>query len=103
MRRALLLMTVSLLTLSITACDAAFLFSTGTIDGTVSQVRFTVISDANGTSWQVTIVTLQTVSGPSQLTACGNQVSRFPVDSTVNVKFTPGTPCASNVVITLGT
>jgi len=65
-------------------------------------VRFTVISDANGTSWQVTIITLQTVSGPSQFTACGNQVNRFPMDSTVSVKFTPGTPCASNLVVTLG-
>jgi hypothetical protein len=101
MRRALLLTVVSFLALSISACDAAFHFSTGTLDGTVSQVRFTVINDANGTSWQVTIITLQTESGPSQLTACGNQVDRFPMDSTVNVKFTPGTPCASNVVVTV--
>ena len=102
MRRALLLTAVPLLTLSLSACNAAFLFSTGNMDGTVSQVRFAVISDASGTSWQVTIITLQTVSGPSQLTACGNHVNRFPMDSTVNVRFTPGTPCASNLVVTLG-
>jgi uncharacterized lipoprotein YehR (DUF1307 family) len=101
MRRAFLIVVASLLLLSVTACDAAFLFSTGNIDGTVSQVRFTFLSDGNGTSWQVTIITLQTLTGPSQLTACGNQVNRFPMDSTVNVKFTPGTPCASNIVVTL--
>ncbi len=101
MRRALLLTAVPVLLLSLSACDAAFLFSTGNIDGTVSQVRFTVMTGGNGTSWQVTIITLQTLTGSSQFTACGNQVNRFPMDSTVNVKFTPGTPCASNIVVTL--
>jgi hypothetical protein len=101
MRRAFVIICCTLLVLLASACDAAFYFSTGTLDGTVSQVRFTVISDANGTSWQVTIITLQTLNGPSQFTACGNQVNRFPMDSTVNVKFTPGTPCASNVVVTV--
>lgn len=102
MRRAFVIICCTLLVLLATACDAAFYLSTGTLDGTVSQVRFTVISDANGTSWQVTIITLQTVNGPSELTACGNHVDRFPMDSTVHVKFTPGTPCASNLVVTLG-
>jgi len=101
MRRALLLLALLGLTLCIGGCNAAFFVSTGNIDGTVSQVRFTIINDASGTSWQVTIITLQTLSGPSQFTACGNQVNRFPIDSTVNVKFTPGTPCASNVLVTI--
>jgi hypothetical protein len=82
-------------------CDATLYFSTNTLEGSVSQVRLTVISDASGTSWQVTIITLQTVNGPSRLTACGNQVNRFPMDSSVSVKFTPSTPCASNVVVTI--
>ena len=101
MRRAFLLLLVSFFALSTCGCDAAFYFSTGTLHGTVSQVRFTVINDANGTSWQVTIITLQTLNGPEKLTACGNHVSRFPMDSTVNVRFTPGIPCASNVVVTI--
>ncbi len=82
-------------------CDAAFYFSTNTLEGSVSQVRLTVVSDASGTSWQVTVVTLQTLNGPSRLTACGNQLNRFPMDSSVTVRFTPGTPCASNVVVTV--
>jgi hypothetical protein len=62
-------------------------------------VRLSVIGGANGTSWQVTIVTLQTTDGTSEMTFCGNHENQFPRGEDVNVQFTPGTPCANNVVV----
>lgn len=65
--------------------------------GTVSIVRLTVTG--NGT--QVTFVTLVTTSGSQDFTFCGNLVNQFPMQSSVQGSFTPGTQCGNIVRITI--
>jgi hypothetical protein len=71
-----------------------------TMRGVVSIVRFTVVSDGNG-STQVTVVTLTNNFGSITESFCGDQRTRFPFDNFVQASFQPGQPCSTlfNVVI----
>ncbi len=65
--------------------------------GTVSIVRLTVTNDGT----QVTFVTLISNTTSQDLTFCGNVVSQFPMNSTVQGSFTPGTICGTVVRVTI--
>lgn len=65
--------------------------------GSVSAVRLTVISNSSGTFVNITAVTLLMPLGTSSLMLCGDQRSSFPMNSTVQVSYTPGQDC-SNLV-----
>jgi hypothetical protein len=96
-----------LLTLLIYACGNVFVSASWnggrqSIDGVVSIVQLTVISDG-GVSTQVTVVTLANTLRNTTESFCGDQRTQFPVSNSVHVTFMPGQPCSSlfNVVITL--
>lgn len=77
------------------ACDSSFRVA-GAIQpsnvtvttGTVSVVRLTVISNSNGTFFNVTAVTLLVPMGSNSLMFCGDQRSNFPMNTVVQVSFT---------------
>lgn len=95
---------VSLLLLTV-GCGSSFRVSgalnvpnTSEVSGTVSFIQFTAIFDSGGTLVNVTIVTLATPSMAKTLTLCGNQVSQFTMNATVQVSFSTGTSACSNLV-----
>ena len=71
--------------------------SSQTAIGVVSIVQFSV-TDAGSS---ITVVTLVQSGMANTLSFCGDQRSRFPLDQPVRVTFTPGSTCASVVVIEL--
>ena len=96
-----------LLTLLISACGNVFVSASWnggrqSVDGVVSIVQFTVITDGN-TSTQITVVTLANTFGNTTESFCGDQRTRFPLNDSVHATFMAGQPCSSlfNVVITL--
>ena len=68
------------------------------VSGTVSFVQFTVIFDSKGTLTEVTIVTLLMPVGTNTFTFCGNQVSQFTMNSSVQISFTPAGQACSNLI-----
>ena len=67
--------------------------------GVVSIVRFTVVSGANGTFVNVTIVTLVQNGFSNDNTFCGDVRNRFPMNAFVHVNFNPGQPCNTVVQV----
>lgn len=96
-----------LLFLVLLACSCGNVFVRGswgdaqTINGTVSLVQLTIVTDAHGTQVQVTAVTFLTTAGASNVSFCGDQRSRFPLNQVAKASFDPGQPCSTllNVVI----
>ena len=95
--------------LLLTACEGVTKFSgainvgttPSTVAGAVSIVHLTVVSNGNGTSVNVTVVTLvQPGMMSNTMDFCGNQVSQFPMNANVTVQFIPGTPCNNVVKVT---
>jgi hypothetical protein len=70
-----------------------------TAGGVVSIVQ---LSAATGGGVSITIITLAANGMASTFSFCGDQRTRFPVDSQVRVNFMPGTPCASVITVVLG-
>ncbi len=68
-----------------------------TFAGTVSIVRLTLTNDGT----QVTLVTLTEGMSAKDFTFCGNVVSQFPMHTTVQGSFTPGTKCSTVVRVTV--
>lgn len=50
---------------------------------------------------QITIVTLLSNMNAHDFSFCGNVVNRFPMNSTVQGSFTPGTACGTIVQVTI--
>jgi hypothetical protein len=106
MSRLLNLLSLLLLSLSCAGCgyvavSGAIQPGTQTVSGMVSIVQFSFV---NGVS-SVTIVTLvgQNMTGmdtADTLRFCGDQRSQFPMDTTVNARFSPGTSCNNLVSVT---
>jgi hypothetical protein len=65
--------------------------STVAVGGMVSFVQLTVV---NG-NVNVTIVTLVTNGSTNSITFCGSNASQFPINSFMQVNFTPAQPCVS--------
>jgi len=80
-------------------CGAFFIggaITTGsTFRGTVSLAQ---LGDVNG-NVQVTFVTFLQSGFPSSMTFCGNQISLFPPNQTVQVNFNSGQPCATLLLV----
>lgn len=88
--------------LSAVSCGDVFVrgaINTGTqfTTGTISIVQFS----ASGGGISVTIVTLTGNSVPSTLSFCGDQRTLFPVETQVQIHFTPGQTCATVLTVTL--
>jgi len=66
--------------------------------GTVSFVHFTAIFGSTGTLINVTVVTLAIPPAANTFTFCGNQASRFTMNSAVQISFTPTTQACSNLI-----
>ena len=71
-----------------------------TTSGTVSIVQVSAVSGGNGTSVQVTVVTLLQPGTAQTTTFCGSQVGQFPMDTFVTATFNQGPTCASLVSVT---
>jgi hypothetical protein len=72
-----------------------------TISGTVTIVFLGITADANGTVAQVTQVTLVTSSVAKTMAFCGDQRTLFPINQSLKVEFTSGTPCSTLVSVAL--
>lgn len=70
--------------------------------GTVSIVHLTFVSDGNGSSITVTVVTLLHNRGAQDLTFCGSQVNQFPMDTFITVNYTPGSTCSTLIAVKRG-
>jgi hypothetical protein len=72
---------------------------TQSTSGLVTIVQF---SAASGSGVSITVITLAANGMASTLNFCGDQRTRFPVNSQVHVSFMPGNPCASVIAVVLG-
>ncbi len=68
---------------------------TSTVSGKVSIVHLTYISDANGGSTTVTVVTLLQDWEAQERTFCGSHVNQFPMNTFVTANYTPGSTCST--------
>jgi hypothetical protein len=68
-----------------------------TFSGTVSIVRLSIGNDGT----QITFVTLLSNMNAQDFTFCGNVVNQFPMNSTVQGSFMPGTACGTIVRVTI--
>ena len=97
--RFLSLIVVVELILSCGGCGALFIggaIKTGsTFQGTVSVAQ---LNDING-NIQVTFVTFLQNGFSSSMTFCGNQISLFPPNQTVQINFNSGQPCATLLLV----
>jgi hypothetical protein len=66
-----------------------------TVEGVVSFVRVTVMSDANGTSITVTAVTLISRGTPMNFTFCGDHSDAFQLNTTVKTVFNSNITCST--------
>ena len=69
------------------------------VDGVVSFVHLTVMSDANGTSVTVTAVTLTSNGTPMNFAFCGDQSNQFPLNTAVNAVFSGGSTCSTLISV----
>ena len=103
MQRLLLLLLVSSLILACPGCgnvsiSGAILPGSSTITGLVSVVQLTTVIGSNG-SVLVTFVTFLVSGSSTTIGFCGDQVSQFPLNQTVQANFNPGQTCAAIIVI----
>jgi hypothetical protein len=94
------------LLLTLSGCGNIFIrgalpASSSSVSGTVSFVQLSAVITGNGTTVQVTFVTLLQAGASSTLGFCGDQRSQFPIQQPVRATFHPGTPCASVVTIVI--
>ena len=96
MSRLLVTSFTALLLLFATGCGNVFVRGESTFQGTVSFVQVSL----NGTA-QVTFVSFEQSGPPLVLGFCGDQISFFPVNQTVQVNFNPGPVCATVVTVVI--
>jgi len=70
-----------------------------TISGTVTIVYLGFSADSNGTVVNVTQVTLVTPTVSNSMAFCGDQRTLFPINQSLKVEFTHGTPCSTLVSV----
>ncbi len=93
--RTLKVLLLAFALLSASGCSGIFYTSTGQFSGTVSIVRLTATNDGT----QVTFVTLINNSGSQDFNFCGNVVSQFPMNTTAQGSFQPGSACGTIIVV----
>lgn len=106
MKRLFYLSLVACLTTTFTACGNVFVRGAlpggiSTISGSVSVVQLSATVGENGTTVQITFVTLLQGGTSSTIGFCGDQRSQFPMQQTVRAEFSPGRTCASIVTIVI--
>ena len=105
MKRLVYLSLVACLTTTFTACGNVFVRGalpggpSTVISGSVSVVQLSAAIGENGTTVQITLVTLVQSGTSSTIGFCGDQRSHFPMQQTVRAEFNPGRTCASIVTI----
>ena len=104
MKRLFYLTLVACLTTTLTACGNVFVRGAlpgglSTVSGSVSVVQLSAAIGENGTTVQITLVTLVQSGTSSTIGFCGDQRSHFPMQQTVRAEFNPGRTCASIVTI----
>ena len=104
MKRLFCLFLVDFLTTIFTACGNVFVRGTlpgglSTVSGSVSVVQLSAAIGENGTTVQITLVTLLQSGTSSTIGFCGDQRSHFPMQQTVRAEFNPGQTCATIVTI----
>ena len=70
-----------------------------TITGFVTGVQLSSVIGGNGNTVEVTFVTFFFEGTSSTIGFCGNQLTQFPLNQTMQVNFTPGQTCAAIIVI----
>jgi hypothetical protein len=105
-KRLLVVVLLSFLVLSSTACNGVFTVqgaipNHSVLTGTVSIVELSTVIDG-GVLVTVTFVTLVNTGIPTHTTFCGDQTAFFPPDQVVTATFTPGTPCFSVLQVVIG-
>jgi hypothetical protein len=103
-KRLFYLSLVACLTTTFTACGNVFVRCAlpgglSTVSGSVSVVQLSAAIGENGTTVQITFVTLLQSGASSTIGFCGDQRSHFPMQQTVRAEFNPGRTCASIVTI----
>jgi hypothetical protein len=73
---------------------------TTVVNGTVSSVTLTSVLNGTGGTQTATAVTLTVPLGTNSLVLCGDQRTRFTMNSAVQVSYTGGTYCSSLVSVT---
>jgi len=93
----------AILLLTLTGCSGFVsvngFFNPGMASGVVSIVHFTAVGDG-GIFVNVTAVTLTNNGSAQDLTFCGNQTNRFPMNTFVDVSFNPGQTCSTVTSVT---
>lgn len=70
------------------------------VTGTVSFVSFSVVSNANGEFYNVTVVTLLAPLGTNTVTLCGDQRLNFVMGTAVRLSYTAAQGCSNLVKVT---
>ncbi len=94
---ALLLIAATIVTCGCGNIDVSGGLNQSSFSGTVSIVRLTFANDGT----QITLVTLINNMGSKDFNFCGNVVDQFPMNTSVQGSFTPGSPCGTIVKITI--
>lgn len=71
------------------------------VSGSVSVVQLSAVIGENGTTVQVTFVTLLQSGTSSTIGFCGDRRSQFPMQQMIRADFTSGQPCSSLVTIAI--
>ena len=74
---------------------------TSSVSGSVSVVQLSAVVGENGTTVQITLVTLLQGGTASTIGFCGDQRNQFPMQQTIRAEFNPGRTCASIVTIVI--
>ena len=106
MKRLLSILLVLCLIMIFTGCGNIFIrgavpVSFSTVSGLVSVVELSTVIGNNGTTVEVTFVTLLQTGTSSLIAFCGDQRGHFPIEQTVRADFNPGQTCASIVTIVI--
>ena len=67
------------------------------VTGVVSGVYLQYLTDNQGNTQTMTVVTFMTAGVPTPITFCGDQTGVFPENEDLAVTYEPGTAC-SNVI-----
>jgi hypothetical protein len=106
MKRLLSLLLALCLCVGCAGCGNIFVRGTlqpgfSTVSGVVSIVHLSAIIGGDGNSVQITFVTFLQNGTGNTIGFCGDQRDQFPLNQLVRTNFTPGTPCATLVVVVI--
>jgi hypothetical protein len=101
-----LVLSILCLVLALAGCGNIFIrgalpATSSTVSGSVSVVQLSAVIGENGTTVQVTFVTLLQSGVSSTVGFCGDQRSQFPMQQIIRAEFTQGTPCDSIITIVI--